>query len=53
MKYWKCKTCFREKETKDNIIMCICNSCMIEMQRFPDTRKYKIEVENGDSISKF
>jgi len=53
MKYWKCKTCHRTRETKDDIIMCVCNSCMIEMQRFPDTRRYKIEVENGDSISEF
>lgn len=33
MKNWKCKHCNFKKITDDNIIICICDACLEEMQR--------------------
>ena len=41
MKYYKCPTCKRTKETEQDIIMVICGCCQIEMVEFP----YKFERE--------
>ena len=45
MKYWRCKRCFREHESKDNVKIVFCSSCLIKMQRFPYAKK--MEVKNG------
>jgi len=32
MKLWRCKKCRRKSETKNEIVMKICNVCQIEME---------------------
>lgn len=34
MKEVKCPVCCREKEIKDNIVMCLCPICQEEMEEF-------------------
>ena len=43
MKYYKCPTCYREKEVKDNIIIVVCANCQKEMKL--STYGFKKEVE--------
>ena len=32
MKHWKCKYCYREKDSEDNVIMVICSGCQELME---------------------
>jgi len=46
MTTWKCPECAWTKETKDNIVFVACSCCLTEMQKFPDMKKFKVEVKN-------
>ena len=47
MTYWKCPECYRERETKDNIVMVVCGVCQIEMKKAPYKFERRVEV-NGN-----
>jgi len=44
MTNYKCPNCFREKETKEKVVMVICKVCQTQMLEFPIGKKER-EVE--------
>jgi ribosomal protein L37AE/L43A len=51
MKSWKCPSCHKTKETKDKIIMVVCNCCRTQMINFPYQFEREVEV-NGEGIER-